>query len=344
MEKFTQPEELIGFQLIHDVYTRNKKLLIAAATILTKEHVRMLQLHKITLTSKDVKNAGPYSPVPPNEESQLINEMVSRLYPFFQEIQHTKKIMLGELRKQVVPLVQSVVEQPNLLKVLAALQSKDDYLYRHPIGVAILATLIGKWMQMEEAELLQLTTAALLHDIGKLKIPSEILHKPTKLTSDEFEMMKKHTIHGYTMIKETIGASSRQALVALQHHERNNGTGYPFGIREENIDLFSQIVSIADVFHAITSNKVYGGAFPFFQVLDEMNQSSYGALNPAIVRILIAKLMQCLIGNKVVLTDGSSGVIVMINPFDPIHPMIQTDASFVDLRKEPSIQIEQIIP
>src|SRR5690606_23577733 len=154
-------------------------------------------------------------------------------------------------------LIQNVSENTNVLQLFVALQAKDDYTYRHNIAVGALANLIGNWMNLDHQALMQLTTAALLHDVGKVLISESILNKPGKLTDEEYAIMKKHTIYGYEILNDTVGISHRQALVALQHHERMNGSGYPMGIKRDNIDLFSRIVAVADIFHAMTSNRVY---------------------------------------------------------------------------------------
>jgi HD-GYP domain-containing protein (c-di-GMP phosphodiesterase class II) len=216
-------------------------------------------------------------------------------------------------------------------------------MYRHNVAVGVIATLIGKWVGLKEAELSQLSMAAALHDVGKIKIPLEILNKSGKLTKDEYNLMKKHTIYGYEMIKETVGTNHRQALVALQHHERQNGSGYPFGIRADKIDDFSRIVAVADVFHAMTSKRAYRDASPFYETLKQMQQNAFGDLDPRLVGLFLDKIMQSLIGNEVMLTDGRRGKIVMINQVDPIHPLVRIDDMFLDLSKEPALQIEQVI-
>lgn len=145
------------------------------------------------------------------------------------------------------------------------------------------------------------------------------------------------------MIKETVGTNHRQALVALQHHERQDGTGYPLGIRADKIDFFSRIVAVADVFHAMTSKRTYRNASPFYEILKQMQQDAYGALDPRIIGLFLNKVMQSLIGNEVLLTDGRTGSIVMIKPHDPFHPLVRIEEAFLDLSKEPTLHIEQVI-
>lgn len=255
----------------------------------------------------------------------------------------TRKIPLFDMRKHFLPLMLQAAETTNIASLFATLQSKDDYLYRHPIGVGIIATLIGKWIGMNEAELAPLAMAALLHDIGKLRISEEILNKPGKLTNEEQLLMRKHTIFGYKMLIETVGMNHRQMLVALQHHERQDGSGYPFGVGAVKIDFYSRIVAIADIFHALLSHRTYRSAHTFHESLQQLKLNAFGTLDPQILGIFIHKMMQSLIGNRAVLTDGRTATVVMMNPIDPFYPLVQIDREFIDLSKGAKLKIKQII-
>jgi HD-GYP domain-containing protein (c-di-GMP phosphodiesterase class II) len=196
-----------------------------------------------------------------------------------------------EVREKIIPPIQEAAENPNVFQLFSQLQSRDDYTYRHNIGVGVIAALIGKWMNLSGSTLSLLTLSATLHDVGKMKVPLDILNKPGRLTDEEFKHIKKHTIHGYDLIKSTVGLSHRTALVALQHHEREDGSGYPFQLKGEKIDLLSKIVGVADVFHAMTSNRVYHDASPFFHVMKQMNDDVFGKLNPEVVTTFVQHIM-----------------------------------------------------
>src|SRR5690625_7353760 len=134
---------------------------------------------------------------------------------------------------------------------------------------------------------MQLTTDVLLHDVGKMLVPEEILNKPGQLTEEEFQEMKNHTLYGYEILKDTVGVNHRQALVALQHHERMDGSGYPLQLKRDEIDLFSRIVAVADVFHAMSSNRVYQERSPLYEVLAEMEREVIAKLDPEITYLFI---------------------------------------------------------
>ncbi|WP_018754651.1 HD-GYP domain-containing protein [Paenibacillus terrigena] len=280
---------------------------------------------------------------PDHEFVKQMDASVSLMKDMTRFIIPTKKIPLYEMRNHFLPVMLQAADVTNVASLLAALQSKDDYLYRHLIGVGVIATLIGKWMGMNEGELSSLSMAALLHDIGKLRIPEEILNRPGKLTVEEQKLMRKHTIFGYKMLIETVGLNHRQMLVALQHHERQDGSGYPFGVGAAKIDIYSRVVAIADIFHALLSHRIYQSAHSFHDSLHQLKQNAFGTLDPQILGVFVHKLMLSLIGNKVVLSDGRIATIVMMNPIDPFYPLVQTDREFIDLSKGVHLKIKQII-
>src|SRR5699024_4973525 len=143
--------------------------------------------------------------------------------------------------------------------------------------------------------------------------------------------------------KKTVGTNHRQALVALQHHERMDGSGYPHGIPGDEIDYFSRIVAVADVFHAMTSKRSYRDPSPFYEVLQQMNNDTFGVLDPTITKVFVERIMDSLLGNTVLLTNGMQGKIVLIHNNDPIHPLIKVDDDYIDLRKRNGLHIERLM-
>ncbi|CAH1058780.1 HD-GYP domain-containing protein [Paenibacillus pseudetheri] len=334
-------ESFIGKQLIANLFNDKGVFVLPALTLLSAEHIRLINQHKITLESHDVVQLDSA------EFFQLaIDDCTAAIENIFEQLRHNKnkRIPMLEVRNEVIPFIQQVSEKNDFYGVLAALQSKDDYTYRHNVAVGILSTLLGKWLKLKPEDLSMLTIAATLHDIGKMRIPDELLTRPGPLTAEEYQLMKKHTTYGYEMIRDTIGTNHMQALVALQHHERMDGSGYPFGVLGNRITDFSKIVAVADVFHAMTSDRFYRKASPLYEVLLQMEESVFGKLDPYICRVFINKLMQSMIGNEVELTDGRTGKIIMILATDPLRPLVNIDDEFIDLSKHRSIGIVRVIP
>lgn len=330
---------LLGQRLKHDLFNRSGVLILPARTIIDESHLQMIYMHQLSVSPSDLDEPSDLSQF---RDFDLIERSIQIIRELFEQARYRRIIPISEIQNHILPIIHHTAQHSDLFTLLSWLKSSDDYTYRHTVGVSIISTLIGKWLQLNDEELMDLTMSAILHDVGKMYIPSEIINKPGSLTDEEFEVVKQHTIHGHAMIKATSGTTHRQALVALQHHERQDGSGYPYGLRSENIDLYSRIVAVADVFHAMSSNRVYRDAAPFYSLLNEMYQFAFGKFDAKIVRLFLDKLMQAIVGNEVRLTDGRSGIIVMINSHDPIQPLVRVGNTFVDLSKC-SIQIEEVL-
>jgi HD-GYP domain-containing protein (c-di-GMP phosphodiesterase class II) len=277
------------------------------------------------------------------EVSAKIEEAIVQVEAIFDYVHHTNQIPLMEIKETIIPTIQQAVEIPQFFYLFHELRKADDYTYRHNIGVGVIATLIGKWLDLSPLYLEKITIAATLHDIGKTKIPQHILNKPGKLTSEEYEKVKKHTLYGYELLKNTDGIPQEISLVALQHHERENGIGYPFGLKGEQISLISKIVAVADVFHAMSSNRVYHEALPFYSVIKQMNDDVFGKFDPKVLIPFISNIMQSLVGNEVMLNDGRCGVILMLNPFNVLKPIVKVNRTIIDLSQNKQIEIQRIL-
>ncbi|MGD8190491.1 HD-GYP domain-containing protein [Brevibacillus ginsengisoli] len=329
--------DLIGYRLKRDLFTRGGLLLVAENTILTESHVQAINNYGMVVSEQDVELASEKT------NGGLVYRATEEIREVFQHIRSTGDLPMEELQTNIIPTIHHATEFPNLYSVLSGLQAKDDYTYRHNIGVAVISTLIGKWIRLNKEDLDLLTLAATLHDVGKIKISDAILNKPGKYTDEEYDIMKQHAIFGYELIRQTPNLHPRVALVALQHHEREDGCGYPHKVKGEQIDFFSKIVAVADVFHAMTSHRVYKEAQPFFKVLQQMMADRFGKLDPVITHQFVQRMMEMAIGSQVILTDGQQGRITMIHQEDPISPLIQLGNKYLDLRKYPTIHIDQLV-
>ncbi|WP_167747148.1 HD-GYP domain-containing protein [Cohnella luojiensis] len=324
----------VGKRLNKNIYNETGTLVIPAWRVLTKKNIVMLASQRIILSEDDVE---------PVTILHLVDSAIKEVRDLFDHARNLDQIPFTVIRDRIVPMIMQMSNHPNLNQILSHLELYDEYVYRHSIGVALLSKLIGKARGFDEVQLLELTTAGFLHDIGKAKIPSAILNKPGKLTDEEYELVKDHTVYGYEIIKQSAGIPERHAYVALQHHEREDGSGYPFGLKGSEIDVYSKIVAVADVFHAMVSKRVYKNPVPFYKVLKEMSDNAYGTLDPAITLSFLKRIMDLLIGNKVVLSDGREGKIVMVSEQDPAHPFVEINGCYVDLSKEQDIHVESIV-
>ena len=150
------------------------------------------------------------------------------------------------------------------------LRSYDDYTYAHSVNVAVLCCVIGMGMQMNERDLNYLVTAALLHDLGKLSIPPEILNKPGRLTPEEYQIMKKHAEYSYKLLSNRWDISAHIKQTVLLHHENYDGSGYPSNLSGDSIPLGARILRVCDVYAALISDRPYRKAFDVSSVIELM--------------------------------------------------------------------------
>lgn len=221
----------------------------------------------------------------------------------------------AKVDKLLKPMVDQLVDHKDVVSLLLLIGGDDNYTYHHSMQVGMLSYYIASWLGYSKEEAYQAGKAGYLIDIGNCKVPQEILSKPGKLTPEEFEQVKGHPAYGYEIIRNSTG-DEIAAQVALQHHEREDGSGYPNGLRAKDIHPFAKIAAVADVYSAMTTNRVYRSKQELLTVLRELNSLSFGKLSPEPTQALIRHLLPNFIGKKVLLSTGEVGSIVMTNQTD----------------------------
>ncbi|WP_409301273.1 HD-GYP domain-containing protein [Peribacillus sp. SCS-155] len=257
-------------------------------------------------------------------------------------IRDTERIPVNDIKNDILPVIEEAAELPHIYFLLSHVQSKDEYTYRHNINVGIISVLIGKWLGLGKKDLADLNLAATLHDIGKTQVSQHILTKPGKLNYSEYKDMKRHTIYGYELLKQKPDLPLSIPLTALQHHEWENGEGYPLKLKGNNLHLFSKITAIADAFHAMSSERIYHHALPFYKVISQMKNDAFGKFDPRILLVFLNKMLETLVGKTVLLTDGQFAKVVMINRYDPLNSLVMTKRGIVNLCDEKELHIEKV--
>jgi len=263
------------------------------------------------------------------------------------------KEIIGELiltnkmnAKSIFRISKSIIkylDDPSIIiKCLSALKEADEYTYTHCINVAIYSMLIAKWMNLPSEVVKEVIESGLLHDIGKLKIDNEILNKPGKLTREEFDEIKKHTILGYDIINDYnyFNRSVKDAI--LMHHERIDGSGYPFRRLGRDITLNAKIVAAADTFDAMTSNRVYKKGITPFKTFEMFLTEGVKLYDTSVIFALLENISPYYIGMKVRLQDGKIGEIMYIPPNDILNPIIKVNNELIDFSRRTDLDIENI--
>ena len=223
-------------------------------------------------------------------------------------------------------LLQSVEMDDNLLLKMHQLQSYDDSTYKHCLRVAMMSVSIGKQLNLPKEKLRDLAQAALLHDIGKRMIPIEIIRKPGKLTDAEFAEIKKHPSLGYRLLKEHGGYSQDVMNAVLMHQEKYDGTGYPLHFKGEKISYLARIITVADVYDALTSIRPYRQPWSVAEAEEFMMGGSYTHFDYEIILAFLAAFAPYPVGGMVLLSDGRKA-IVKSNNANVLRPVVQVQNS-----------------
>lgn len=338
---------LIGRRLKRDIFNEIGTILIAAETQITPEHLDKLLQHRVEISSYDLYPEQRPAAAPESAfdgSRAKVEEATATIKNIFEEIRNKQTIPVNDIQEQVIPALESATQNyRDLFMLLSNLQSKDDYTYRHNIGVGVLSALIGKWLNLPESDQAALMVAATLYDVGKMLVPEAILNKKGKLTPEEFDLLKQHTVVGYDLIQAADGTTPEMARVALEHHERMDGSGYPHGKKGEEIHLYSRIVAVADVFHAMISDRPYHQAIPFYEAISQLRGDGFGKLDSNVVFALLNNIMKQFVGSKVILTDGTEAEVLMVHPSDPFKPLVKTASGFIDLKNAQELNIEKVL-
>ncbi|WP_339803885.1 HD-GYP domain-containing protein [uncultured Marinobacter sp.] len=240
-----------------------------------------------------------------------------------QSVKLGKAIDITPMHELASDLQGSVFRNHNALACLGRIREKDNYLLEHSVNLSVLMSIFGKSLGQSESALHQLIVGAMLHDIGKILIPDGILHKPGRLTDEEFGVMKQHAAHSRDILLTTPGIGELAVLTAAEHHEKLDGSGYPNGLKGDEISLQGRMAAIADVYDAITSDRVYHKGMTPTQGLKKLLEWSGSHLDPKLVRQFIRCLGLYPVGSLVLLESGRLGVVTEGNEDDQRLPVVR---------------------
>jgi putative nucleotidyltransferase with HDIG domain len=255
--------------------------------------------------------------------NKVYSEAKTAVKSLLQDARMGKPVDGEQAARLVDNMVDSIFRNQDALASLTRLKSFDDYTFHHSLNVGVLALTLGRHLGMVRGELRRLGIGAVLHDVGKMKVPGEILNKPGRLTDEEFSVIKTHSAHGAKILMEAQDVPDECSAVALNHHERFNGGGYPRGTQGVGIGKFGLISAIVDVYDAITSDRVYHKGMPNHQGLQRIYEWSKTDFYP----IYVQKFIQCLgiypIGSPVMLDSGEVAVVYRQNHAQLLRPWVR---------------------
>ncbi|MFZ5591775.1 MAG: HD-GYP domain-containing protein [Bacillota bacterium] len=318
-----------GTTISADMYDTSGRLLLKKGTVLTPRVLQMLRSGNsnfVYLNLPPSNHIMPPRPLPETAEPPPVSIEVRRaatqqIKKCWEQVEKTGLLQdITPLRQTAEQIAGEILTHPSPLVSLAQIRLYDDYLFAHSVDVAILAVLTGTALRMNKKTLVQLGLGGLLHDIGKIRVPREILNKPGRLTAEEFSIIKKHTVHAGEILR---GYDSRLVAIATQHHERVDGSGYPYGLHGRAIDPLAQIVSIADVFDAMTTDRVYRPALPVHEVVEYLLGSGGQHFELTYINAFLQNIAAFPVGSTVRLCSGAMAIVQRNRRGLPLYPLVR---------------------
>ncbi|UZD58406.1 HD-GYP domain-containing protein [Shewanella algae] len=277
------------------------------------------------------------------QAKQLLTEAKGLVRKVLSETFEGKAIEVEPFAALADNMIESVMLDSDAMKCVSALRSKDAYLLEHSVNVAFLLITFGKYLKLDREMLRQLAIGGILHDIGKIKVDNKILHKPGKLTPEEFEHMKLHQAYAIEIMEQAKGLSQVSKDVCLMHHEKLDGRGYPKGLKGDALPLHGRMSCIVDIYDALTATRCYKEAMSPAAAFKILLSLTPFHLDESLVYEFIRCIGVYPVGSLVQLSDGRVGIVWESKDRDVLHPIVKcfyslkfkryTDVTMVDLQK-----------
>ena len=342
-----------GMTLAEDVLTRDGQLLVGKNTIITARIITRLKFYSIPFVYiepevvEQPKEPSYFKKIESTNEFKRFNHTLQTGVKALENtlnkaILYNEEVDTENLLASVDKIVEDAGNGMHLMNMLQCIRSCDDLTYVHSVNVAVICNVMGEWLNMPEEDKKILTIAGLLHDVGKTVIPNDVLSKPTRLTNEEYQMIQSHSLKGYELVKDR-NLDPRIKMAVLQHHERCDGKGYPFGLDSQNISDFAKIVAIADVYDAMTSNRIYRQGICPFDVIEEFEKEGYQKYDPKFLLPFLERISQCYIHTSVMLSNGKEAEVIMLNSNHLSKPVVKVEDSYINLADYNELSIKTLL-
>lgn len=335
-----------------DVLSHSDQLIIAAQTKITDDIITRLEFFSIDSITIQDDDENPSPSLEFSTHSQKIQHSMIFLdfnKTFFSSTKKLKstldsiallneEINTNVLLENINVLLEKNLYTFNIWDMLHNMRQYDDQTYVHSLNVGLICNTMGHWLGWSTEDIELLTLSGVIHDIGKIFVPTAIIRKPDILTPSEFEVVKFHTTDGYKKLEEsTLNPHILNSI--LQHHERCDGTGYPRGLKSEQIDSFAKVVAIADVYDAMTSARIYRGPLCPFHVIELFEKEGLTKYEPSYLLKFLENIALSYIHNQVLLSNDQIATVVIINKNNLSRPIVKVGENFIDLSITPNLQI-----
>ena len=364
MKRVKTKDLIPGYVLAEDVYSYNGQMILTNGTVLTDKIITRLEFYSImSVRVEDEMQEVPQEEILPAPElkepphSEIIkqskdfvdfkNTFDETLTDFKSSINNIVELNSPINTDELLSNTKSLISQAHnssysTMDMLHNMRQYDDLTFAHSMNVSLICNVFGGWLKMSPEEIDLLTLCGMLHDLGKLKIPDSIIKKPEKLTTDEYQLVKTHTVEGYHILKAQ-GVNAHIANSALMHHEKCDGSGYPLGLTADRIDTYAKIVGIVDVYDAMTSARIYRGPMCPFRVIELYENEGLQKYDAHFILTFLENVSNTYLHYTVQLSDGRAGKIIFINKNALSKPIVQCGDEMVDLSKEKDLHVDKIL-
>ncbi len=349
-----------GMVVSENIYTLDDRLVLTKGTVLDAKDIERIKAHSLynIFVEEEKRSAAPkadksqenlsYADKLKNTEGfirfkQHIEEHAEALEESFKLLANdSMPLDVDKLTEPVYHLFVEAGGTSGVFDMLHNLRDNSDAVYMHSLNVSLISNTLATWMRLPN-DMVQLATAAgLLHDIGKMLLPSELLNKKEPLTEYEQRIMNEHVVKGYELVRnKDIDSHIKNAI--LMHHEFRDGSGFPFHIRNEQIDEVASIVAIANMYDFMTSKKSYRDAICPFKVIEQFEDEGIQKYDPNAIITFLSNIVNTFIANRVKLSNGQIGDIIFVNPDHLSRPVVKCGEQYVDLAQNRNLSIVAVI-
>lgn len=328
-----------GMKLAKPLYSADGKVLLNAGLELKERYIgRLRDLDVTYVYIEDDLTADIDVPDVVSEKARV--EAVASAKQVMDQVKLGRKVDASQAKKIANTLVDELCHNHGMLVNFVDMRTRADYLFNHSVSVCILATMTGISLGFDELRLRDLGVGALLHDVGKLMVPQEIVGKTDRLSLSELEEIRKHAEYGFDILRKNPDVSLMSAHCAYQHHERYDGSGYPRQLANGSIHQFAHIVALADVYDALTSDVTYRKAVPVYEALAIITKAAGTYFDPELVEHFVANIAPYPIGSVVRLSNNHIGVVVDISHECKTKPVVRVIADEHKRRMNKIVEID----
>lgn len=311
-----------GMEVARDVVSAEGRLLIRKGVVLTFHYIqRLRELGVGSVYIVSHCSLPDYTPDVLSEQTRI--KAIQTVRAAFDKFKTTRRMDAKAFRDVASAIVDELIQNPAAILHLTDIRTHDDYTFGHSVNVGVLAVLTGMDLGYNRTKLQELALGCLLHDLGKMSVPLAILNKPGMFDEQEMNIIKTHAEAGFDVLRKNPGVPLLSAHIAYQHHERFNGTGYPRGLKGQEIHEYSRIAAVADVYDALTSDRPYRKGMLPHEAYEIMIASSGQFFEAGILQSFFEHIALYPMGTVVILNSGETGVVIECAKCLPLCPVVR---------------------